>query len=357
MKKLKVGILGATGMVGQQYLQLLSAHPWFEISHLASSEQSAGKSYAEAVKGRWHQNFPLQEQVGKLFVHSIEDVTTCVENCQLVFSALTTQAAKIFEESYAAAGLPVISNASHHRSTEDVPILIPEINADHLKIIELQRKNRKWKTGLVVVKPNCSIQSFMIPLHALHQKFKVKKILATTLQAVSGAGYPGVSSMDIHDNVIPHIQGEEEKSESEPLKIWGRVEESKIINAPDIKLSLHCNRVPVLDGHMACTSVEFEIKPSAEDILNAWQSFKSLPQQLKLPSSPEHAIVYRQESDRPQPRLDRLEGKGMAVTVGRLRECPLFHYRFTALSHNTIRGAAGGGILNAELLYKLGYIQ
>lgn len=357
MKKIPVGILGATGMVGQQYLQLLSDHPWFEVAFLASSEQSAGKTYAEAVQGRWHQNAPLKSNLGKLFVHTIDDIVQCSKNCALVFSAVTTPIAKIYEEKYAAAGLPVVSNASYHRQTPDVPMLIPEINADHLKIIPQQRKNRNWDLGFIVVKPNCSIQSYMIPLAALHKKFGVKKILATTMQAVSGAGYPGVSSMDIHDNIIPYIHREEEKSEKEPLKIWGRIDENKIVDAQDLLLSIHCNRVPVLDGHMACASIEFAMKPTYNDILEAWQSYESLPQKLNLPSAPVKAIVYRFETDRPQPRLDRLEGGGMSVTVGRLRECPLFHYRFTALSHNTIRGAAGGGILNAELLYKQGYIK
>lgn len=357
MKKIPVGILGATGMVGQQYLQILSNHPWFEITFLASSEQSAGKTYAEAVNGRWHQNVPLNEKLGQLPVYSIDKISQAKNNCRFIFSAVSTQAAQIYEEKYADAGLPVVSNASYHRKTPDVPVLIPEINASHLDLILQQQQNRKWDTGFIVVKPNCSIQSFMIPLDVLHQKFEVKKILATTLQAVSGAGYPGVASMDIHDNIIPYIPDEEEKSENEPLKIWGNIQDQKISEAEGISLSLHCNRVPVLDGHMACVSVEFNEKPSREEILSIWNTFESLPQKLKLPSAPDRTIVYRTENNRPQPRLDRLEGKGMSVTVGRLRECPLFHYRFSALSHNTIRGAAGGGVLNAEMIYKLGYIK
>ena len=281
-----------------------------------------------------------------LSIPSVEAIDQCLKNCRFVFSAVTTNVAQIYEEKYAAAGLPVVSNASHHRNTPDVPVLIPEINAEHLKIIPQQRKNRNWERGFIVVKPNCSLQSYMIPLVALHKKFKVEKILVTTLQAVSGAGYPGVSSLDIHDNIIPYIAGEEEKSEKEPLKIWGSIQGNKIVDAQDIILSVHCNRVPVLDGHLACVSVEFAKKPSYEDILTTWSSFESQPQQLKLPSAPAQTIVYRQEEDRPQPRLDRLEGGGMSITVGRLRHCSLFHYRFTALSHNTIRGAAGGGILN-----------
>lgn len=356
MKKIPVGILGATGIVGQQYLQMLADHPWFEITFLASSEHSSGKNYAEAVRGRWHQNTPLNEKLGKLHVHPIDEIIQCTKKCRFVFSAINSDVAKIYEEKYAEAGLPVVSNASYHRNTADVPILIPEINADHLKIIPIQRKNRNWDRGFIVVKPNCSIQSYMIPLAALHKKFKVKKILATTLQAISGAGYPGISSMNIHDNIIPYIQEEEEKSEKEPLKIWGNFVHDKIVDASDISLSVHCNRVAVLDGHLACVSVEFANKPSFDDILYAWHSFESPLQQLKLPSAPEKSIVYREEKDRPQPRLDRLEGNGMSITIGRLRNCPLLHYRFVGLSHNTIRGAAGGGILNAELLYKQGYI-
>ncbi len=357
MKKIPVGILGATGIVGQQYLQLLAEHPWFEITFLASSEQSAGKTYAEAVKGRWHQNSPLKYALGQLYVHSIDDIGSCAKSCSLVFSALTTSAAKTYEEKYASAGLPVVSNASHHRTTPDVPLLIPEINADHLSIIPMQKKNRNWDKGFIVVKPNCSIQSYMIPLDILHKTFQVKKILATTMQAVSGAGYPGVASLDIHDNVIPYIQNEEEKSENEPRKIWGTIRKNQFQENHEIALSIHCNRVSVLDGHMACVSVEFAKKPTIEEILNAWESYESIPQQLKLPSAPSKTVLYRNEENRPQPRLDRLEGKGMSITVGRLRECPLFHYRFAALSHNTIRGAAGGGILNAELLYKQGYVS
>lgn len=357
MKKIAIGILGATGIVGQQYIQLLSDHPWFEITFLASSEQSAGKIYRDAVRGRWHSPAPLKEKIGQLMVHSIDAVEKCKNSCLLVFSAVSSTIAKIYEEKYASAGLSVVSNASYHRMTSDVPVLIPEINAEHLKIIPQQRKNRQWNSGLIVVKPNCSIQSYMLPLHALHKQFRVKKILTTTLQAISGAGYPGISSIDIQDNVIPYISDEEEKSEKEPLKIWGQIENDKIVDASDVSLSVNCNRVPVLDGHMACVSVEFEKKPSSDDILQAWHSFENIPAQLNLPSATSKVIVYKQEQDRPQPRLDRNEGKGMSVTVGRLRECPLLHYRFVALSHNTIRGAAGGGILNAELLYKLNYIK
>lgn len=357
MNKISVGILGATGIVGQQYLQLLSNHPWFEVAFLAASEQSSGKKYGEAVQGRWHQYQPLPAKFINFPVHSIADIEQASNECKIVFSAVTAQAAKIYEEQYAAAGLAVLSNTSYHRHTYDVPVLIPEINADHLEIIHAQRKKRGWERGLIIAKPNCSIQSYMIPLDPLHRQYKIKKIIATTMQAVSGAGYPGVSSMDIHDNIIPFIEGEEQKSEQEPLKIWGQIQGDQIQNSQEIIISAHCNRVAVLDGHMACVSVEFEQKPSLEEILKVWNSYESLPQQLKLPSSPAQTIIYKTENNRPQPRLDRMEGNGMAITVGRLRGCPLLHYRFTALSHNTIRGAAGGGILNAELLYKKGFIS
>lgn len=357
MKKIPVGILGATGIVGQQYLNLLANHPWFEVTYLASSEQSAGKTFAEAVKDRWHQDPLLLRKFANLKVHAMDDIKTCKQECRFVFSAITTQAAKIYEEKYAEEGLPVLSNASYHRKTTDVPILIPEVNPNHLDMIPIQQKNRGWSKGFIVVKPNCSIQAYMIPLTPLHPDFKVKKIIASTLQAISGAGHPGVASLDIHDNVIPFIEGEEEKSENEPLKIWGAIQNNAIQNSKDVSLSVHCNRVAVLDGHMACVSVEFEKKPTLEEILNYWTNYKSLAQKLELPSAPEHTIIYREENNRPQPRLDRWVGNGMSVTTGRLRPCSIFDYRFTALSHNTIRGAAGGGVLNAELIYKQGYIS
>lgn len=356
MKKIPVGILGATGVVGQQYLQLLANHPWFEVSFLASSEQSAGKAYHEAVSGRWHMDTPIPEEFLNLPVHSIDEIQLAKNLCCFVFSAISSDAAKIYEERYAEKGISVISNAAYHRQTIDVPVLIPEVNPDHAHIIPLQQKNRHWSKGFIVAKPNCSLQSYMIPLAPLHPHFKVKRLFITTFQATSGAGYPGVPSLDILDNVIPYIAGEEEKSEQEPLKIWGHIEGSKIAPASHIVISAHCNRVPVLHGHLACVSVQFENKPHKEEILQAWKDFQGAPQRLKLPTASDFPIIYRSELDRPQPRQDRNNGKGMSVTVGRLRECPLFDYRFTALSHNTIRGAAGGGILNAEFLMKQGYL-
>lgn len=355
MAKLKVGILGATGMVGQYYVALLEHHPWFEVSYAAASEKSAGKAYAEAVEGRWHLPHPIPENVKNLVVGDVANMGAA-KKCGFVFSALESDAAKQFEHLYAEAGIPVISNASAHRLDKDVPMLIPEINHEHINIIHAQRKNRSWKRGFIAVKPNCSIQSYMTPLFALHKEFKVRKVVVATMQAVSGAGHPGVASLDITDNVIPFIKGEEEKSEREPLKIMGKVRGAEIVDSNEFHVSAHCNRVPVIDGHMACVSVAFEKKPTKEQIVAAWQNFRSLPQELKLPMAPEKPIIYTEEPDRPQIRLDRDNDKGMAVTVGRLRDCNILDYRFVGLSHNIIRGAAGGGILNAELLKAKGFL-
>jgi len=353
MKKISVGILGATGMVGQQYVQLLANHPWFDVCFFASSELSAGKIYAEAVSGRWHMNMPIPERFLNLPVHRMDEIELAKRSCDFVFSAVSNDAAKIYEELYARNGIPVISNAAYHRRSADVPVLIPEVNPDHAQIIPIQQKNRNWERGFIVAKPNCSLQSYMIPLSPLHQQFKVKRLIITTLQAVSGAGYPGVSSLDIMDNVIPYIANEEEKSEQEPLKIWGHIQDNFISSTNNIAISAHCNRVPVLDGHLACISVQFEQKPDKEEILSIWKNFRGLP----LPSAPDRPIIYREECNRPQPRQDRNAGNGMSVTIGRLRDCSIFDYRFVALSHNTIRGAAGGGILNAEFLMQQGYLE
>lgn len=356
MKKLKVGVLGATGMVGQNYISLLEGHPWFEVSNLVASPSSAGKKYFDAVAGRWHMKKGIPQNVKDLIVAPINDVQNVKKRCDFVFSALDSDIAKEWEEKYAEAGIPVVSNASAHRHTSDVPMLIPEINHSHLEIIPMQKKNRGWTKGFIVVKPNCSLQSYMTPLFALHKKFKIKKVIITTMQAVSGAGHPGVASFDIVDNVIPFIKGEEEKSENEPKKILGKIEGNKFVYDDSFEISAHCNRVNTIDGHMACVSAEFEKKPTREEILKLWKNFKSLPQELKLPFAPEQPIIYREEDNRPQTRLDRDNDKGMAVTVGRLRECNVLQWRFVGLSHNTVRGAAGGGILNAELLKAKGYL-
>ncbi len=355
MDKLKVGVLAGTGMVGQKYITLLQDHPWFEVTFVSASPRSAGKKYAEAVSGRWHMQEDIPENVRDIVVEDAADLAKA-KDCDFLFSALGSGPAKELEHKYAEMGIPVVSNASAHRHTPDVPMIIPEVNPEHADIIPIQQKNRGWDNGFIAVKPNCSLQSYMTPLFALGKEFGLKKVIITTLQAVSGAGYPGVASWDAIDNIVPYIGGEEEKSEREPLKILGKVDGDKISYAQGIDISAHCNRVPVLDGHTACVSVEFENSPSKEEILSIWKGFRGEPQNLKLPFAPSQPIIYREEENRPQPRLDRDTDKGMAVTVGRLRECNVFDWRFVGLSHNIIRGAAGGGILNAELLKAKGYL-
>jgi aspartate-semialdehyde dehydrogenase len=299
-------------------------------------------------------------------VEDANDVSRAVSafkknKCSFVFSALEMgkEETRSLEEAYAAADIPGISNAAAHRWTPDVPVLIAEINPHHTDIIPLQQKARGWKKGFIAVKPNCSIQSYMIPLHALIQAgYLVKKLMVTTMQAVSGAGYPGVPSLDVVDNLVPYIGGEEEKTEKEPLKIFGTILNGGIQNAVMPKISACCNRVPLTDGHTACVSLDFGMKkPSIDEIKEIWVSFKGVPQEEKFPMAPKHPVIYREEENRPQPRKDRDTDKGMAVTVGRLRPCNLFDIKFTAVSHNTVRGAAGGGILNAELLKHKGYIK
>ncbi len=355
-KKSRVAVLGATGMVGQQYISLLHEHPWFDVTHVVASPSSAGKTYADAVAGRWHMKHALPENVKKLVVHTVDDLDAVKKNCDFVFSALDSDIAKEWEEKYASAGIPVVSNASTHRMTPDVPMIIPEVNPEHLDMIVIQQKNRGWDKGFIVVKPNCSIQSYVAPLAALKEKFGLKHVIVTTMQAVSGAGHPGVASLDILENVIPLIKGEEEKSELEPRKIFGSIKGNALSPDESFTISAHCNRVPTLDGHLACVSFSCEKKPTEKEILAAWKAFKGPPQDLDLPSAPTHAITYREEANRPQPRLDRDNDKGMTVSVGRLREDPVLHWKFVGLSHNTIRGAAGGGVLIAELLKAKSYV-
>jgi aspartate-semialdehyde dehydrogenase len=367
--KIPVGVLGATGMVGQMYLALLADHPWFEVSYVAASPRSAGKTYAEALSNRGH----IQPRgaclwgpgVGELVVEDANDVSRAAAanrrgNCAFVFSALEMgkDEIQVLEEAYAAAGIPVVSNASANRWQDDVPVLIAEINHEHAAVIPFQQKRRGWERGFIAVKPNCSIQSYMTPLWALIQAgYDIGRLVVTTMQAVSGAGYPGVPSWDMIDNIIPYIGGEEEKSEREPLKILGLLENGVIINAEKPLISAHCNRVPVTDGHTACISLEFAgKKPSLDEVSRIWTNFRSLPQKEKFPSAPKRPVILREEDNRPQPRKDRDADKAMAVTVGRLRPCKVFDLRFTALSHNTVRGAAGGGILNAELLKFKGFL-
>ena len=361
MEKLNVGVIGATGMVGQNYIRLLENHPWFEVVYVAASARSAGKTYAESVAGRWLMEQPIPDSVQDLVVEDASQVSAAVGKCDFIFSAVEIDKAtvKALEEDYAKAGIPVVSNNSAHRHTADVPMLIPEINHQHIEIIKDQQKRLGNKEGFITVKPNCSLQSYMTPLFALFDAgFPVKAAIISTLQAVSGAGYPGVSSLDVIDNVVPFIGGEEEKSEIEPLKILGKIENGSIKNFADLKISAHCNRVPVIDGHLACVSLSFSAKkPSYEEIKQIWSDFSALPQELKLPSAPLQPIIWKDEPDRPQPRKDRNLDKAMAVSVGRLRACNVFDYRFVGLSHNTVRGAAGGGILNAELLKAKGYLN
>ena len=360
-RKLKVGVIGATGMVGQNYLRLLSDHPWFEVVYLAASPNSAGKKYTDAVAGRWHMKSDIPEKFKDIVVEDAGIVEKAVGKCSLIFSAVEMDKQSILtvESEYAKQGFAVVSNNSAHRNTEDVPVMIPEINPEHLDIIPLQQKKHGWTKGFLVVKPNCSIQSYMIPLYALMKAgYKIDKMIVTTLQAVSGAGYPGPASIDLIDNILPYIGGEEEKSEVEPRKIFGRVQDGKIMPDESLTISAHCNRVPVTDGHTACCSIQFAgKKPEMPEIINIWRNFSALPQELKLPSAPNPVMIYRDEVDRPQPQKDRDAGEGMAITVGRLRKCNVFDYRFVGLHHNTIRGAAGGAILTAELLKAKGYIK
>ena len=364
--KIPVGILGATGMVGQQYISLLNDHPWFEVYYAAASPRSAGKKYSEAVAGRWQLTKTYAPHVGGIMVEDANDVSSAIAafkkgSCSFVFSALEMgkDETRALEEQYAAAGIPVISNASAHRWTQDVPVLIAEINPEHTDIIPMQKKSRGWDRGFIAVKPNCSIQSYMKPLHALAQAgFPAQRLIVHTMQAVSGAGYPGVPSLDMIDNIVPFIGGEEEKSEKEPLKIFGCIENGIFKNAELPKISAHCNRVPVIDGHTACISLEFGAKkPSLDEIKKIWSAYRGVPQEAYLPSAPKQPIIYREEENRPQPRKDRDAEKAMAVVIGRLRPCNVFDIRFAALSHNTVRGAAGGGILNAELLKYKGYLN
>jgi aspartate-semialdehyde dehydrogenase len=360
MDSINVGVVGATGMVGQNYLRLLEGHPWFRVTHVSASPRSAGKSYAEAVAGRWVMDEPIPQKMAGLTVADARDVETAGARCALVFSALGMhkQAVRELEERYAESGLPVISNNSAHRHTPDVPMLIPEVNPHHTTIIPIQRERRGWNGGFIVTKPNCSLQSYLPPVYALMEAgYPVDSLIVSTLQAVSGAGYPGVASLDMIDNVVPFIGGEEEKTEREPLKILGIIEDGAFAYADSLTISAHCNRVPVTHGHTACVSLRFRSdQPSLDKIIAIWEAFEGAPQEMGLPSAPRPPILYRDEPDRPQPRRDRDAGRGMAISVGRLRPCPVMDIRFVALSHNTVRGAAGGAILSAELLKAQGYI-
>jgi aspartate-semialdehyde dehydrogenase len=357
LKKIKVGVLGATGAVGQLYIHLLRNHPWFEVTFLAASKESPNYRMAVSERG-WFMPEDIPESVRHVKVWEASNLIRAKTLCDFVFSALDSKPAEELEMAYAANGIPVVSNASAYRWDNYVPVLMPEINKHHIQIIQHQRKNHDFDKGFIVTKPNCSLQSYMMPIYALIKEgYLIDKIVVTTLQASSGAGRPGVPSLDLIDNLVPYIGGEEEKSEQEPKKILGKVTTKGIKNYKGLKISATCTRVPVRDGHTA--SINFSVKgekPSMEKIISIWENFRGFPQEISLPSAPKHPIIYRRENNRPQPMLDRMTDNGMAVTVGRLRCCPVFDYKFVCLSHNTIRGAAGGGILNAELLTTEGYL-
>lgn len=359
MKKFKVGIIGATGMVGQRFATLLENHPWFEVECLAASPRSAGKIYKEAVGERWAMTTPMPKKMQDIIIlDATADIEKIAGMVDFVFCAVDMKKDEIraLEEAYAKAECPVVSNNSANRHTPDVPMVVPEINPEHIEIINAQRKRLGTKRGFIAVKSNCSIQSYVPALHPL-MKYGVKNVLACTYQAISGAGKTFETFPDIVDNVIPYIGGEEEKSEIEPLKVWGKIEGDRIVDAKTPCITTQCLRVPVQDGHTAAVFVSFDKKPTKNEILKAWKEFSGVPQELDLPSAPKQFLNYFEEDNRPQPKLDRdLEG-GMAVTLGRLREDKLFDYKFVCLSHNTLRGAAGGGVLLAELLAAKGYFD
>lgn len=351
-KRIPVAVLGATGMVGQRFIELLQGHPWFEIVALAASEQHGGRPYVEATRWRLP-NSDMPSSVAQLPVFACKP--EALPDIKIVFSALPAEAAGDVEIAFARAGVAVFSNAKNYRMDPDVPLLIPEVNADHIAAIEQQRKQRSW-SGCIVTNANCSATPLVMALKPLQKQFGVSKVLVTTMQAISGAGYPGLPSYDILDNVVPYIGGEEEKVESETLKMLGSWEEGRgFVDAP-LVVSAHCNRVATREGHLECASIELERSASPEEIIAAWESHVPEPQQLKLPSAPERALLYRCEQDRPQTVRDRDAGNGMTVTLGRLRKCPILSYKFVMLGHNTIRGAAGGSILNAELCVHHGVV-
>ena len=352
--KLRAGIIGATGMVGQRFITLLAEHPMFEISVLAASSRSAGKTYEEAVSGKWKMAVDIPEKVKSMKVYDAADVKAVSSMCDFTFCAVDMKKDEIraLEEAYAKAETPVVSNNSAHRGTPDVPMVIPEINPAHIAVIDAQRKRLGTSRGFIAVKPNCSIQSY-VPLLTPLRKFGIKEVVVTTYQAISGAGKTFKEWPEMLDNIIPYIGGEEEKSENEPLKIWGELKDGAIVPTESPVITTQCIRVPVSDGHTAAVFVKFENKPSKEEILNLWETFGN---GLNLPSSPEQFIHYCEEDNRPQPALDRNRDKGMATFVGRLREDTVYDYKFVGLSHNTLRGAAGGGVLIAEFLASKGYI-
>ncbi|MEG0050162.1 MAG: aspartate-semialdehyde dehydrogenase [Clostridia bacterium] len=358
MQQYRVGVIGATGMVGQRFALLLANHPWFRVTCVAASTRSAGKTYAEAVQGRWaFSKQPIPAEIAKLTVMDAADVDSIAGMVDFVFCAVDMKKDEIFalEERYAKAEVPVVSNNSANRHTADVPMLIPEINGEHAKIIEAQRKRLGTKHGFIAVKPNCSIQSYVPALWPL-MAFEPQGVMVCTYQAISGAGKTFERWPEMVDNVIPYIGGEDEKSECEPLKIFGRIENGQIVDSKAPSISAQCLRVACSDGHMAAVSVKFKHKPTQEQILDCWQNAKPATAGLDLPSAPKQFLTYFTEPSRPQTRLDRELENGMGIAIGRLREDPVMDYKFVCLSHNTLRGAAGGGVLSAEYLCKLGYI-
>jgi len=342
-QKIKVGILGATGTVGQRFIQLLENHPWFEVGDIAASDRSQGKPYYQSCQ--WKISGPMPDYIRNFVVKD------CAPNlnCELIFSGLPSSVAGEVETAFAQAGYPVLSNSKNHRMDEDVPLLVPEINSEHLDLLPVQKRRQNFKEGFIITNPNCTTMAMVLALAPLHLEFGLEKVHVVTMQALSGAGYPGVASLDIVDNVIPYIDDEEDKVETEPRKILGKCQDGKIAFA-DFTISAQCHRVNVSDGHLEAVSVTLRRRPSTEQFIEALKSYSSLPQELKLPSAPSRPIVHVEGRDRPQPRLDRDLEKGMATAVGRIRPCSIFDYKFDLLGHNTVRGAAGAAILNAELL-------
>ena len=360
-KKLKVGILGGTGMVGQRFISLLENHPWFEVVAIAASPRSAGKKYEDAIGGRWKMTTPMPEAVKNIIVEDVSNVEEVASKVDFVFSAvdMSKDEIKKIEEEYAKTETPVVSNNSAHRWTPDVPMVVPELNPEHLEVIESQKKRLGTTRGFIAVRPNCSIQSYTPALHALKKAgYEPKTVLATTYQAISGAGKTFKDWPEMEGNIIPFIGGEEEKSEQEPLRIWGHIENGEIVKADGPVITTQCIRVPVLNGHTAAVFVTFEEgkKPSKEEIIRVWREYSGVPQELKLPSAPEHFIQYLEDDNRPQVSLDVDYENGFGVSMGRLREDTVFDYKFVGLSHNTVRGAAGGAVLTAELLTAKKYI-
>jgi len=357
-KKLRVGVLGATGMVGQRFIALMEDHPWFEVVTVAASPRSAGKTYTEAVGDRWKMPTPMPEAVKDMVVMNVNEVEDVADSVDFVFSAvdMSKDEIKAIEEAYAKTETPVVSNNSAHRWTKDVPMVIPEINPEHFAVIDAQKKRLGTQKGFIVVKPNCSIQSYA-PVLTAWQEFEPYEVVATTYQAISGAGKNFKDWPEMAGNIIPYIGGEEEKSEQEPLRLWGKVEQGEIVKAAEPVITCQCIRVPVLDGHTAAVFVKFRKKPTKEALIDRLVNLKGLPQELNLPSAPAQFIQYLEEDNRPQITLDVDFERGMGISVGRLREDTVYDYKFVGLSHNTLRGAAGGSVLCAELLTAQGYIQ